>query len=234
MQQLSIEDKTIIKNSPLFFQIEEAFLSHTLHCLNVQVKQYPSNDYIFFQEDIVDYVGIVLQGEIELLKETYSGNRHIIAILQPSDLFGEGIVCTKARRSPVTVRTKVDSTILCIPYQNIITTCDSSCSFHHQLIYNMMTILGEKNYILNHKIDLLMHKGMKEKIATYLLTIAKQKESKEFTIPLNRNDMAEYLNVSRPSMSRELSRMKKDGLIDYHKNKFIILDKKGLIDCIEE
>lgn len=234
MHQLSTEYIKIIKSSPLFHQIEDAFLSHTLSCLNVQVKQYPSNDYVFFQEDIIDYIGIVLQGELELLKETYSGNRHIIAILQQSDLFGEGIVCTKNRHSPVTVRTKTDSVILCIPYKNIITTCESSCSFHHQLIYNMMTILGEKNYILNHKIDLLMHKGMKEKIATYLLNIAKHQQSNDITLPMNRNDMAEYLNVSRPSMSRELGRMREEGLIDYHKNKFTILDKDGLIDCIEE
>ena len=92
----------------------------------------------------------------------------------------------------------------------------------------MMLLLGEKNYMLNHKIDLLMLKGMREKLATYLLNEAQHQNSYAFNIPLNRNELADYLNVSRPSMCRELSRLKAEGIIDYYKNTFKILDIEQL------
>ena len=89
-------------------------------------------------------------------------------------------------------------------------------------------LLGEKNYALNHKIDFLILKGMREKLALYLLEEAKRNKSMAFNITLSRNDLAEYLNVSRSAMSRELSRMKEDGLIDYYKNSFKIINEEAL------
>ena len=97
-----------------------------------------------------------------------------------------------------------------------------------------MILLGEKNYVLNHKIDLLMIKGMKEKLATFLLYEAKRHNSSRFDIDFNRNELAEYLNVSRPSMIRELANMKDDGIIDYHMNSFHILSIEKLKQCIDE
>ena len=96
-----------------------------------------------------------------------------------------------------------------------------------------MILLGEKNYILNHKIDLLVIKGIKEKLAAFLLNMQKESGNKQFTINMNRNELAEYLNVSRPSMSRDLSSLKAEGIIDYHKNTFRILDEEKLTSYIE-
>jgi CRP-like cAMP-binding protein len=96
-----------------------------------------------------------------------------------------------------------------------------------------MLLLGEKNYGLNQKIELLMLKGMKEKIATYLLSERQRHGNDSFNLPMNRNELADYLNVSRPSMSRELSRMQAQGLLTFHKNHFQLLEIEELIDCIE-
>lgn len=223
----------VLANCPLFRDIELSDYAHILHCLNVNIKKLKSDDYVFLFGDQVDSVGIVLCGELEIIKENFSGNRHIISSVVASNIFGEGIVCTKSRIAPVSVRTKTDATILLIPYQKIITSCDKACGFHIRLIHNMMLILGEKNYLLNHKIDLLMLKGMREKLAAYLLYEAERKDSQRFDIAFNRNELAEYLNVSRPTMSRELAAMKEDGIIDYHKNSFLILSIDGLRQCID-
>ena len=96
----------------------------------------------------------------------------------------------------------------------------------------MMLLLGEKNYHLNMKMDLLLLKGMREKIVTYLLLEAHTQQSTSFTVHLNRNQLADYLNVSRTSMCRELGRMKDEGLIDYYQNSFKILDEKRLHEAL--
>ncbi|MEG0502735.1 MAG: helix-turn-helix domain-containing protein, partial [Cellulosilyticaceae bacterium] len=137
---------------------------------------------------------------------------------------------TARRISPVTVRTKGKTKILFIPYEKVITSCGNTCTFHIQLIKNMLMVLGEKNYALNNKIDYLILKGMRKKLITYLLAQAKVQNSMAFNINLNRNELAEYLNVSRSAMSRELSRMKEEKLIDYYKNGFKIMN----VECLRE
>ena len=97
-----------------------------------------------------------------------------------------------------------------------------------------MIILGEKNLHLNKKLDLLMIKGMREKISSYLYQIYEETGSLNITLPFNRNELAEYLNVSRTSMSRELTKMKEDHIIDFHLNQFRILSLDNLIRCMEE
>ena len=97
----------------------------------------------------------------------------------------------------------------------------------------MMVVLGEKNIGLNRKIELLTLKGMREKIASYLLSEANETEGKIFQIMLNRTEMSNYLNVSRTSMCRELTRMKDEGLIDFYGRSFKILDRERLAKCLE-
>ena len=96
----------------------------------------------------------------------------------------------------------------------------------------MMILLGEKNYHLNTKMELLLLKGMREKLATYLLLEARKQKTTSFTISLNRNQLADYLNVSRSSMCRELGRMQEEGIIEYYQNSFKILDEKRLHEAL--
>lgn len=224
---------SVLKECILFRTMGDAQLEPLIKCMNAQLKNYKSEEYIFLSGDKIDYVGVVLTGSVEIIKENMAGTKHIIAILTPSDIFGEGIVCTASRISPVTVRVKERSDILLVPYERIIRTCGNSCNFHIKLIQNMMVILGEKNVKLNRKIDLLILKGMREKLASFLLNETGNHEKEIFQIALNRNELADYLNVSRTSMCRELTRMKDDGLIDYYGNSFKILNKEMLLECLE-
>ena len=224
----------ILTKCALFRDMSNEDILHISHCLNIKTRSFPADSYLFFMNDIVNSIGIIVEGEVEVVKETIAGGRHIIAILHPSDLFGEGIVCTKSRQAPVTVRTRTPSTICFLPFEFVIKTCHNSCSFHTELIRNMMSILGEKNLQLNYKIDLLTLKGMREKLATYLLMFSAQVGTEEFNLPFNRNELAEFLNVSRTSMSRELGHMKEEGLIDYHLNRVKILDKEAMLSFIDE
>jgi len=222
----------VLLKCSLLKNIKENEYSALLQCINSHTKKFQANEYIFLTGDNISYVGIVLSGSLEISKENLAGSRHIIDFLSPSNVFAEGIVCTAARISPVTVRAKEDSTILFIPFERLIKSCGNSCSFHIQLIQNMMMLLGEKNFILNRKIELLNLKGMREKLATYLLYEMQKQNGMTFQIIPNRNELAEYLNISRTSMCRELARMKELGIIDYYLNTFKIVSLDALKGCL--
>ncbi len=223
----------ILKNCALFRNIDEIEFGHLMKCLGAQVKSFRAEEYIFFSGDEVSSVGIVLSGVVEVMKESLAGNKHIVAFLGAADMFAEGIVCTVKRISPVTVRVKEDANILFIPYERVIKSCGNSCVFHINLIQNMMVVLGEKNVNLNRKLELLTLKGMREKIASYLLNESSIRSSSMFQIMLNRTELADFLNVSRTSMCRELARMKDEGLIDFYGNSFKVINKKLLAECLE-
>lgn len=222
----------ILLKSPLFRGIAEKDLASLLSCLQAHTKEYLPDSYIFTTGDEINLIGIILEGQIEIVKESLVGSRNIIAFLGPSHLFGEGVVCTTHRISPVSARTKTSSKILFIPYERITKSCSHSCAFHIHLIQNMLGILGDKNYTLNIKMELLLLKGMREKLTTYLLGEAQRSHSLSFHIKPNRNELAEYLNVSRPSMCRELARMKDEGLIDYYQNSFKLINLEELKNCL--
>jgi CRP-like cAMP-binding protein len=97
----------------------------------------------------------------------------------------------------------------------------------------MMVVLGEKNLSLNRKLELLVLKGMREKLASFLLNESKERGSNMFQILHNRTELADFLNVSRTSMCRELARMKDEGLIDFYANSFKLINKEELARCLE-
>ncbi len=222
----------LLSKCALFKNINKENLESLLSCLNTYTKKYKNDEYVFIAGNAINYIGVILSGSVEIIKENLAGSRHIMAFLGPAHIFAEGIVCTPERISPVTIRVKEETKILFIPFERITKSCGNSCNFHVQLIQNMMMILGQKNYNLNTKIELLTLKGMREKLASYLLTESKNNNSLSFQIVPNRNELAEYLNVSRTSMCRELARMKDLNILDYYQNSFKILSVEALKECL--
>ncbi|MFV0466941.1 MAG: Crp/Fnr family transcriptional regulator [Lachnospiraceae bacterium] len=224
----------ILINCPLFTQIEPSDYHTLLTCIQARKKSFRADEFLFLNGEVVTNVGIVLSGTVELLKENAAGASHILDFLTPSQMFAEGIVSTGDKVSSVSVRAKTDCIVLMIPYERLLMTCGTSCGFHHRIIQNMVLLLGEKNRILNQKIDLLTIKGMREKLATYLLIEYHKNQNSTFEIVPNRNELAAFLNVSRTSMCRELARMKDLNMIDYYQNTFRILSKEALSNCIPD
>ncbi|MDL2281245.1 Crp/Fnr family transcriptional regulator [Selenomonadales bacterium OttesenSCG-928-I06] len=191
-----------------------------LNCLNAQKRQYNRKQTIFMIGENVTSVGIVLTGNVHIIKEDIFGNRAILADSGEGDLFCESFSCSQTEKLPVTVVAATDSIVLMINYRRIITTCSSACEFHSRLVENMLGILAYKNIALNRKVDYLSKRTTRDKLIEFLSFHQEQANDNVFTIPFNRQELADYLCVDRSAMSNELSKMRDEGLIKFEKNKF--------------
>lgn len=213
----------ILNSVPLFNRLDKQEISSILTCLNPKKKSYKKDEYILLAGDNITDIGIILSGKVHIIKEDYLGNRHILTTLTDGDLFAEVFVCAHINTLPVTIYAVSDSEILFIDYQRIINTCSSACNFHSLLIENMLSIISMKNVMLNQKIEYLTKRTTREKLLAYLYHQAELVGSNKFTIPLNRQELADFLCVDRSAMSNELSKLRDEGYISYNKNLFELL-----------
>lgn len=217
----------ILKKVELFQNMGEE-VGTVLHCLKPQIGFYKKKDYITLEGDAFTGVGIILQGEAMETKENPAGDRVIISKLHEGDIFGEIVAFSDEKCWMVTVVATTDCTVLFLPPDIILGICPHMCGGHKLLIQNMLRIVSQKTLHLNRKIEYLALKSIRKKVSTYLLENYNMKQKMKFTIPLKRNELADFLNVSRPSLSRELIKMKEEGIIDFNKSLFTILDINSL------
>jgi len=214
-----------LKKVTLFKNIDENEIVSLLSCLSSEIKKYKKTNVIFSEGDIVDRIGIILSGEVQVIKEDYYGNRNIVTVLTEGNLFGETFVCSDVRILPISVVCVTDCTVMFIDYKKLITTCSKACSFHNKLILNMLRIVANKNIFLNQKIEFVSKRSTREKLLSYLSAEAKSAGNNNFNISLDRQELADYLFVERSAMSAELSKLKKDKIITYNKNNFTMIMK---------
>ncbi|HOV68713.1 MAG TPA: Crp/Fnr family transcriptional regulator [Clostridia bacterium] len=221
----------ILRRVKLFEGIAETDLASLLRCLGSYEQGYSKGDFIVLEGDETSQVGILLAGTAWEVREDYRGERTIISRLAPADIFGEVFACAQLEYSPVTIEAASDCRVLFVNYQKIIRTCPGSCIFHDMLIKNMLRLIAEKILQLNKKIEYLHIKSLRGRISAFLLDFYSDTGSGSFTISLDRAGLADYLNADRSALSRELSRMRDKGLIEYNKNNFRIIDFDELHNC---
>jgi len=213
---------TILRNCPLFSGINEPDFYRMLDCLKSSRKQYKKNAFIYEAEDKISSFGIVLNGAVHILREDYWGNRRIVARIEEGGIFGEAFACAEIERLPVSVIAVVATVILLLSSRRIFETCSSACVFHTNLIKNLTLLLAQKNVSLVQKLEHITQPSTREKILSYLSEQAMISGRNSFSIPFNREELADFLSVDRSAMSAELSRMKDDKLLEYRKNHFIL------------
>ncbi|NLC52724.1 MAG: Crp/Fnr family transcriptional regulator [Firmicutes bacterium] len=218
---------------PLFAGIDPAELQVMLACLNPEVRHYRKNELVTVEGEKFLGVGVVLAGRAIVTKESVAGNRVILSTLQPGDLFGEMVAFSGRKGWPATIQAQQAAAIFFLAPEKIIGSCPRQCVSHRHLIMNMLRIVSEKALNLNRKVEHLTIKTLRGKIAAFLLEQAKEAGAMTFMLPFNRNELAEYLNVARPSLSREMGRMKAEGLIDFHGVSVKIIDVEALKQAAE-
>lgn len=213
----------ILKSVDLFKGIKESEMEPLLTCLSAQRAHYEKGQTVFFSGEGIDHFGIVLSGQVQIVQDDYYGNRSILANIGTGSLFGESFACAEIKMLPVSVITTTESELLFIDCRRLAVPCTRACGFHSRLIQNMLNIVAMKNVSLTQKIEFVSKRTTREKLLSYLSAEAKKAGDSQFSIPFNRQELADYLSVDRSAMSAELSKLRDDGVLNYRKNKFELL-----------
>lgn len=214
----------LLTNLPLFHGVNDGQLDSLLHCLQAKLVAYEKNTTIFLSGDPANKVGIVCRGQAQVIKESFYGNASILSDIRTGEMFGETFACAKVDTLPVSVIATEKSEILLLNYRKIITVCSSACAFHSLLVSNMLQIIARKTLMLNKKISMLSARTTREKLLLFLSEQAEQQQNKEFSIPFNRQQLADFLSVDRSAMSTELGKLRDEGLLIFSKNQFTLAD----------
>ncbi|MBE6707667.1 MAG: Crp/Fnr family transcriptional regulator [Ruminococcaceae bacterium] len=213
----------ILKKCPLFYGIGEDDLLRMLTCFGAKVVSFDKKFTIFAEGKSVKHIGIVLSGSVQVVQMDYYGNRSILSVIGEGDMFAEAFACAEEQFLPVSIIAGEPSEVMLIECSHILHTCKNNCGFHGQLIFNLMKELANKTIMFHKKLDITSKRSTRDKLMTYLVTVAKEAGTNSFEIPFDRQELADYLGVDRSGLSAEIGKLKNEGIIENRKNRFVIL-----------
>lgn len=210
-------------DTALFSGINRNDIEPMLLCLSYSVATYNKGDFLILEDESVRNIGIILSGSVDMVKEDYWGNKTTLVRMKSGELFGETFSCSKDSVSTVSFCAASKTSVLFIPFNRVMHSCNMACSFHHRLIENMVFIIAEKNKELMLKVEVVSKKTLREKIMAYLSIHAAKQGTEYFEVPLGRVELADYLCADRSALTRELTNMQNEGIIDFDRNTFRLL-----------
>lgn len=218
--------KDNVEKNKLFKGIEKDSLNRMLVCSKAQYKKYKKGETVFHQEMEAKVIYALLSGRVAIVKHLISGRKNILYEVGPGDVFGEHYFFGDSRIYKYGAEAYTDIEVLEVPWQFLFCFCNEACKHHQQLVQNMLEILSMKEWMTIKKLNIVSTVSLTERISTWLLDEAET--SNIVKLKLNREELADYLGVARPSLSRALMRMQKDGLIEAGKRQIKILDREKL------
>lgn len=211
-----------LANTPLFHGIKEDEIKEMLSCLNAREHSYRKDEVIFRAGSSVDEIGLILSGSVNIVVNFYWGSSHIFGHIGKGHVFAENYAAIPGKELICDIVSCEETEVLFLNMRNMLTTCQRGCAFHTRIIQNMLKISAQKNLNLSTRMMHTASKSLRERLLSYLSEQALEHGSTHFTIPFDRQQLADYLAVDRSAMSNELSKMQKDGLITYHRNEFTL------------
>ncbi|MBQ7353328.1 MAG: Crp/Fnr family transcriptional regulator [Clostridia bacterium] len=218
---------SILKKTQLFSGVEEKEIESMLACLNTSVQEYKKGEYLIQSGEYINNVMILVKGRLHIQNDDYLGNRIIINQISVGEMFGESYISNNYVAITHDVLAVEDSTVMFFDVDRIMTSCSSACSFHLLVIKNLFNAISEKNRRLVGKINHISKRTIREKLISYLSEQSKINNSMYFSIPFNRQQLADFLSVDRSALSNELCKMRNEGLLEFEKNQFKLLIKRG-------
>ena len=217
----------IISSCSLFTGIKREELTVLLKCLSASVRKFHRNEFILREGDPSGTLGVVLQGNVSILREDIYGARSLISKLSPGDVFGESLAFSGTEFMPVSVVSGQESTVMMIDALRISTGCVSACSFHSRLIRNLLGVLARKNLMFSRRQEITSKRTTRDKLMFYLMGEAKERGSRTFTVPFSRQELADFLGVDRSGLSAEIGKLRRQGVIDCHKSTFKLIRQEN-------
>lgn len=222
MNTTNAMNEAFLVNTVLFRGIKKEELFSVLTCLSSFKKTFKKGEIIFHIGDTIKDIGVILSGSIYLENIDVWGNTTVLEHLKAGQVFAEAYACSLSEPSMVNVIAAANCEILFLNVARTIKTCSNSCAHHSRIIQNLLTISAKKNLNLSKRIFHITPKSIRAKVLSYLSSQAMEIGKYEFKIPFNRQQLADYLGVDRSALSSELSKMQKEGIIEFEKNHFCL------------
>ncbi len=213
----------ILKTTQLLSGVDTNEISAMLNCLQAHLRTYQKGEYVLRQGDHICNILLLVEGTLHIQSDDYWGNRSIVNIISVGEMFGEAYVAAENDSIVNDVLAVEDCTVISFSIEQILRVCSAACRFHSMVIRNLFLAISEKNRRLMQKLGYISRRTTREKLISYLSDEAKRHSSSEFTIPFNRQQLADFLSVDRSAMSNELCKMRDEGMLEFQKNRFILL-----------
>ena len=218
----------LLRETELFKDVSLENLLNLFKTLHYKIEKYSKSDIIFIEGDECENLGIILEGTIEIQKIDSNGKIMTIATFNPGDVFGEMLIFSEGHKFPMTVVSKVNSTVMHLSKDSVIKICQSQTSF----LYSFLRMICNKALILNTKLKEVTLKTIRQQICEFILMQSKKQGSSTIKLNMTKREWADIIGVQRPSLSRELIKMKEEGIIDYEKDIVLIKDMDALNEFI--
>lgn len=215
-----------LEKSKLFQAINEKETERILKCSKSRMKKYPAGTYIFEQGGIPSRLFLLLDGQVQICKDFTSGKRDVLYLVEAGNVFGEIFLFGDRKHYWYDAVATEDVTVLEMPWDFFYHFCSNACDNHKQLTQNMLEILSENNFKITRKLHIVTTSSLRERIAIWL--IDSMDENANVSLHMNREQLADFLGVARPSLSRELMRMQKDGLIEVERKMIKVKNKEAV------
>ena len=212
-----IEGKDILKKNILFRGLTDDEIDRMINYLNGKVVQIPKGNILKNEGDMMEN------------KCDENGVNCIIRIFNPGDSFGE-MNAIGGYPMNVSLMAKDDSSVLCLSAGSLFRHEEHVSPFAAKIFHNLSLVLARKAYYMSDKLTDRIHRTTRQRIQDYLSEQYHINEQREFTIPLDRQDLADYLFVDRSAISKELGKMKEEGLISFDKADFKLMISMPITD----
>jgi CRP-like cAMP-binding protein len=195
-------------------------------CLGMHLRSFERGESILMCTAGRTYYGVLESGVAFDVRHHANGERTLVDVIEPGDLFGEGWqagrwACGNPPRERAVIGATAGTVLLLDPARlsDPTLTCPAKSVIQNNLLRGVL----HKEERLRAKVEILRHRALRARIGAFLILESQRRGAHRFSLPLSRSELAEYLHADRAAVSRELTRMRDDGLIDFHRNAFSLL-----------
>lgn len=210
----------------LFSSISEEEVERIVTCSKSRMKVYQEEAYIFSQGEKPEKLFLLLEGKIQICKDFASGKRSVLYMVEPGNVFGEIFLFGDRKQYWYDAVAVTAVKVLEMPWDFFYHFCSNACDHHKQLTQNMLEILSENNFKITRKLHIVSTTSLRERLAIWMMDAMDDKGVVKLT--MNREQLADFLGVARPSLSRELMRMQKEGLLVAEKKQIKVCDRESI------
>ena len=216
-------DKEFLKKTVIFKGMTDDEIDIALKALLAKEKSYDKDSFILLAGDVTDKMGLVLEGSVRIESSDMWGNRTILSHVGKGQFFAETYAIMKDEPLLVDAVANEDCKVLMLDIGSLAARGQGNDLWRIKLMSNLLAISVRKNLKLSGRSFHTSPKSIRGRVMSYLSSVSLQEGSSEFDIPFDRQQLADYLNVERTALSKELTKMQKDGLIKARKSHFVLL-----------